>query len=446
MKTIIKVLIGLLVTGGVIGGAVYGAKTYNTASLEAEVVSVNNIGTSYWGDDISTYGYITSNEAQNVFVDASQKIADVYVEEGQTVAVGDKLIKLDITDNSLTIEAQKIAIQKTQNQIAKAKQELERLQAGANSTDYSTPASEVASVSSLQSQLSQAKKDLAEWKSKTVSTASGDASGNAGVPQDLKDDMIKLYTEDIASLEDAIWYAQFSLSSTIEQKRQLLTELDIELRSQQLTLSQLQSTSGDGIIYAEVEGTVKNLQDPDNRSNDGSAFLVVSASDGLYIKGQVSELNLDAVAPGTYITGSTWNTGLYFSAQIQSIDENPIPEDYYYSDGAEASNYYFTAYIDDASGLMNGEGAQITISSSDDNGSGLYLEKALVRKESGQSYVMKRGEDGKLVKQYVETGKTIWGSYIEIKSGLTYDDYIAFPYGKTAKEGVSTKEVDYFLY
>ena len=52
---------------------------------------------------------------------------------------------------------------------------------------------------------------------------------------------------------------------------------------------------------------------------------------------------------------------------------------------------------------------------------------------------MKRGEDGKLVKQYIETGKLNGGSY-EVKTGITAEDWIAFPYGKTAVEGTKTRE------
>ena len=63
-----------------------------------------------------------------------------------------------------------------------------------------------------------------------------------------------------------------------------------------------------------------------------------------------------------------------------------------------------------------------------------------MRKEDGKSYVMKDDGTGHLVKQYVKTGKTIYGYAVEIKSGVTMDDYLAFPYGKTAKEGVKTNK------
>ena len=39
-------------------------------------------------------------------------------------------------------------------------------------------------------------------------------------------------------------------------------------------------------------------------------------------------------------------------------------------------------------------------------------------------------------------GKSLWGSYTEILSGLTEEDLIAFPYGKTVKEGAPAQEGD----
>ncbi|MBQ9958774.1 MAG: efflux RND transporter periplasmic adaptor subunit, partial [Oscillospiraceae bacterium] len=56
--------------------------------------------------------------------------------------------------------------------------------------------------------------------------------------------------------------------------------------------------------------------------------------------------------------------------------------------------------------------------------------------EGGRSYVLKVGEDGRMVKQYVEIGRSLYGGYsVEILSGLTLEDYIGFPYGKNAVEG-----------
>ena len=70
----------------------------------------------------------------------------------------------------------------------------------------------------------------------------------------------------------------------------------------------------------------------------------------------------------------------------------------------------------------------------------LFRSNPFLRTEDGQSYVYVRGENGKLEKRTVIVGKSLWGSYTEILSGLTEEDYIAFPYGKNIKSGTATVE------
>ena len=44
-------------------------------------------------------------------------------------------------------------------------------------------------------------------------------------------------------------------------------------------------------------------------------------------------------------------------------------------------------------------------------------------------------ENEKLEKREVRIGRIMYGSMVEVLSGLTYDDYVAFPYGKNIKSG-----------
>ena len=53
-------------------------------------------------------------------------------------------------------------------------------------------------------------------------------------------------------------------------------------------------------------------------------------------------------------------------------------------------------------------------------------------------------EDGKLVKCKVAVGKTLSNTYLEIKGGITMDDYIAFPYAQDAQEGVKANRKSYY--
>ena len=73
-------------------------------------------------------------------------------------------------------------------------------------------------------------------------------------------------------------------------------------------------------------------------------------------------------------------------------------------------------------------------------GSGFYLDNMFILTEGSKSYVYVRGENDKLEKRQVKTGTISYGS-TEILSGLNRDtEWIAFPYGKTVKEGASTRE------
>ena len=66
----------------------------------------------------------------------------------------------------------------------------------------------------------------------------------------------------------------------------------------------------------------------------------------------------------------------------------------------------------------------------------IYLSKAYIRSDDGGRYILKAGEDKRVHKTYIQTGKTVYNEYLEIKGDvLTADDYIAFPYGAQAIDG-----------
>ena len=114
----------------------------------------------------------------------------------------------------------------------------------------------------------------------------------------------------------------------------------------------------------------------------------------------------------------------------------------YFQANGNMSYYPFTAVIKGDAELSNGEGVNLTVeglsSVSEDE---LYLDQMFVREEGNQYYVYKKGENGRLTKQYVEVGKNISGT-LEITGGITFEDEIAFPYGRDVKEGAKTESVD----
>ena len=158
----------------------------------------------------------------------------------------------------------------------------------------------------------------------------------------------------------------------------------------------------------------------------------------------MSELQLGEVEVGQKVYANCWESGQNVEASITEISTYPDENSNAWGrDGNPNVSYYpYTAYIENTEGLRNGEYVDLTITATggEDQENKIYLEKAYIRDEDGKKYVMKADKDNRLAKQYVKTGKTIWGAYAEIVEGLTKEDRIAFPYGKSAKEGVKVKD------
>ena len=66
--------------------------------------------------------------------------------------------------------------------------------------------------------------------------------------------------------------------------------------------------------------------------------------------------------------------------------------------------------MEDSSALKNGEYVDLAIQTNQSETGGIYLDKAYVRQEDGKSYVMMADENNQLKKQYVVTGKTVYGT------------------------------------
>ena len=132
---------------------------------------------------------------------------------------------------------------------------------------------------------------------------------------------------------------------------------------------------------------------------------------------------------------------MMFEAQVKEVSPYPASDNYYgYSNNSQVSYYPFTAYISNSQGLENQEWVNMELPAEEISGDGIYLSREYIREKDGEDFVYKEDENHRLVKQPVKTGKLFYGM-IEIKEGITEEDYISFPYGKKVKEGAKTKRV-----
>ena len=198
----------------------------------------------------------------------------------------------------------------------------------------------------------------------------------------------------------------------------------------------------DGSIRATLDGVVVGLLTEEEARQNKLPMLKVSGGGGFYVRGSVSELEKDKLKPGQEVSVNDWNTGMMYTGTVESIGDFPIQDEGWNGMGNPNASYYpFRVFIDGTADLQEGSYVSVTYSAAEAE-NGIYLENPFLRTEGGESYVYVRGKNGRLEKRTFTTGKSLWGSYTEIRSGLTAEDYVAFPYGKTVKAGAPTVESD----
>lgn len=237
---------------------------------------------------------------------------------------------------------------------------------------------------------------------------------------------------------------QLEINKAILEKAQAVKEQEVNLKVAKLKLDKKLAELGDGNVYAEFDGTVKAVRDPDAAYNNSEAVVELSGGGGYYVTGTLSEMDLGSVKVGDSVSISSWMTGAACEGTIVSIDDYPTSNGSNWGDGNRNVSYYpFKVFVTEDANLQPNDYVDIQyqkVSAQQQAGSSLYLQSMFIREDNGKSYVMARGEDGRLEQRWVQTGRDLWGSYTQIRGGLTVDDYVAFPYGRDVVEGAHTQE------
>lgn len=237
---------------------------------------------------------------------------------------------------------------------------------------------------------------------------------------------------------------QLELNKAILEKAQAVKEQEVNLKVAKLKLDKKLAELGDGNVYAEFDGTVKAVRDPDAAYNNSEAVVELSGGGGYYVTGTLSEMDLGSVQVGDSVSISSWMTGAACEGTIVSIDDYPTSNGSNWGDGNRNVSYYpFKVFVTEDANLQPNDYVDIQyqkVSAQQQTGSSLYLQSMFIREDNGKSYVMARGDDGRLEQRWVQTGRDLWGSYTQIRGGLTVDDYVAFPYGRDVVEGAHTQE------
>ena len=268
-------------------------------------------------------------------------------------------------------------------------------------------------------------------------TDSNDSSKNSKADSSQIAAALGLITSDAQMTADEIKEAK-------KQEQQTIKSLKLDLRESNLKIEAAKKAVDEGVAKAKMNGVVKSVTDPDAAQASGSPIVQVTAAEGLFVRSALPENLYDTVHVGDFVNIMSWTSGQSFSGRIRDISPYPDTSGMF-GYGSGTTYYPMTIYISGPSEtLSDGEWMQVTVdrntgSAADQTSDALYLYKAFIREDNNGKYVLKRGDDGKLVKTYVVTGELSFEGY-EIISGVTGDDWVAFPYGRNLTEGLDTRE------
>ena len=125
-KTIITVTAVVLVV--VIGlGVWFGVS--RGRSEPVKVFAFNYVGmTEYWGDSQESYGPVSTDKIQTVFLSSTQTVTEMKVAQGDMVKKGDVLMTFDTTLSDLQLERKRLEVEKLKLDQETARKRLREIQ------------------------------------------------------------------------------------------------------------------------------------------------------------------------------------------------------------------------------------------------------------------------------------------------------------------------------
>lgn len=234
-----------------------------------------------------------------------------------------------------------------------------------------------------------------------------------------------------------------------------ISEKELEIRQKEAELEQYQQELDHAEVLSSINGIVKLVTEDGSSNNSGEELPVVAITEmgEFRIKGKVSEQSISSLYPGMeVIVRSRVDESQIWKGSISTIETDPSGGNnensgYGFYDGEsteKASSYPFYVNMDNTDGLMLGQHVFIEPDygqSQEVIKEGLWIDMSfVVQEEDGTSYVWS-SERGKVVKKVIETGEIDEENYtIEILSGLSEDDLIAWP-DETIEEGMKAIEL-----
>ena len=233
-------------------------------------------------------------------------------------------------------------------------------------------------------------------------------------------------------------YTSAELTAMKNEKQAEIKQLQFDIKMGKSELKIMQKEAADGKITAAFDGVVSDILEPAAALESGEPLMKVTGGGGYYVEGTVSELALNTIQIGQNVTVNSWDTGAVYTGRIVEIGSYPVEDQDYGSQNSSA--YPYKVFIDESADLQEGFYVSMTCQTAEQAAGTLYLQNAFLRSEGNRSFVFVRNSEGLLEKRYLECGVSTDGYMTPIHSGITVEDFVAFPYGKQIVEGAPTYE------
>lgn len=348
--------------------------------------SLNDVGAVGVVDRFA--GVAVSGKTKEIKKDPSLTVEEIKVEEGQLVKAGDVLFVYNNESAALNVEQAKLEIESLKNKIA-----------------------------TCNSQISELTRERS-------AAASADKLG---------------YTLEIQALQADIKETQYNI--TLKEKE----------------LKTLTEAAADTQVKSDIDGRVTEINTSGDVSEDGSEkpFITIVEVGNLRIKGTINEMNRGALNEGDEVTiRSRTDETQTWRGKIHSIDwenaEKGNQNGGYMEGGSDemtvSSRYPFYITVDDPEGLIIGQHVYIepgeTAGSWEDQ---LTIPAYFINDAEESPWVWAVNGKDRLEKREVVLGDydELMGEYVVV-SGLTLDDYVAFP-DETLKAGMKAEKTDGYV-
>lgn len=392
-KGIIILIVVLLALAGAAGAIYY--VLHNKKASNEELVYATKISDLNGGYDLTESRYmgtVESQEVKGVNRDSDKKVKELYVKEEDEVKAGDVLFEYDTESMELQLRQLELELTSINNNIATLNQQIASLTTEKAAAPAEEQLSYSAQIQNLQAQVNQANYDASA--------------------KQLEIDRQKL-----------------SMENT-----KVVAPMDGIIK----TINENNSTSS-----SDNNSNYDNNNNNNNNSSDSTsnAYITIMAKGDYRIKATASELTVRSMTEGqsmivrSRVDDSTW-TGTVTKIDLEHPD-NGNSNEYYSSSGTTATKYPFYISLDSTDGLMLGQHVYVEADyGQGDVKEGLWLDEYYIMQEDDGAYVWAENAKG-----YIEKRKVELGEYDEnmmryqILSGLTEDDYIAYP-EERVKEGM----------